>query len=210
METMVKRGERPAVETAAVPADILALISTAWHQNKDQRPAFALIVASLMGYRQLASVDVGMVTASADSTTSGGVPIKDNPPLPLPGPLAAVLEKIRPQATKKGNAALKRGARDLAVATRLLIEFSRCYQTNEVFQDTGDYEKACIQLRQNKSPGRKIYGESAVSEDSSPPILELIVAASSVVGFCCNVLHFLFVGYGAKVSLAASSCLRRS
>jgi serine/threonine protein kinase len=75
IEANVKRGERPAVDRAAVPADIVTLINLAWRQNKDQRPEFASIATSLWSFLQTgadtrASVAVTAVAASGMNTST--------------------------------------------------------------------------------------------------------------------------------------------
>jgi serine/threonine protein kinase len=72
IETILNRGQRPVVDRVLVPADILALINAAWHQNKEQRPEFTAIVMGLLSFLQ---TDAGIqaAVAAAEATTSSEV-----------------------------------------------------------------------------------------------------------------------------------------
>jgi serine/threonine protein kinase len=50
IDALVKHGGCPNVDRTRVPADVAAIVSTAWHQNKDERSSFTTIVTRLMSW----------------------------------------------------------------------------------------------------------------------------------------------------------------
>jgi hypothetical protein len=57
-----------------VPADIVALISVVWHQNKDHRPEFTAIVMGQLSFLQTGTGTRTDVAVAAAVTAIGGIP----------------------------------------------------------------------------------------------------------------------------------------
>jgi serine/threonine protein kinase len=132
-ETMIKRGERPAMSLVKVPSDIVALISMAWHQMKAQRPEFIEILTRFSA----ANVEVSAQRKPA------ALLISTTPKL-----LSSVKEKT---SWKHGSNALKKGNDQMADIIRQKLSASS-------ISKSAAYKSSCELLRRNTGPADLKYG----------------------------------------------------